>query len=165
MTTGTMSTRTEGLEFIATRTFDAPRPTVFKAFSECQSLTHWWGPAGWTLPVCEMDFREGGTWFYCMRSSKGELSCGRTTYHEIVEPIRIIASDAFADAEGNVDESMPNMGVTITFTAVDGRTLVENRARFASAEDLQTIVETGMSDGLRETWDRLEDYLAGRAAS
>jgi uncharacterized protein YndB with AHSA1/START domain len=112
-----------------------------------------------------MDFREGGTWFYCMRSPEGEVSCGRMTYHEILEPMRIIGSDAFADREGNVDEGMPKMGVTIVFTDVDGRTKVENRSRFASAEDLQTIVETGMSDGLRETWDRLEDYLAGRAAS
>lgn len=162
MTTGTMSTHTEGLDFVATRSFDAPRATVFKAFSECQSLSRWWGPAGWTLPVCEMDFREGGTWFYCMRSPEGEVSCGKTTYHEIVVPERIVNSDVFADRDGNVIAGMPEARVTLLFTEVDGRTQVEDRAHFASAEDLQTVVEMGMSQGLRETWDRLEDYLAGR---
>jgi uncharacterized protein YndB with AHSA1/START domain len=162
MTTGTMTTRTEELDFVATRTFAVPRAILFKAFSECQSLTHWWGPAGWTLPVCEMDFREGGTWFYCMRSPEGEDACGTTTYHEIVEPVRIVYSDAFADRDGNVTAGMPKMQVTILFTEVDGRTQLESRTRFASAADLQTVAEMGMSEGLRETWDRLEEYLAGR---
>jgi uncharacterized protein YndB with AHSA1/START domain len=162
MTRATTTTRTDGLDFVGTRIFDAPRSLVFKAFSECQSLTRWFGPAGWTLPVCEMDFREGGTWFYCMKSPQGEDACGKTTFHEIVEPVRIIYSDAFADRDGTVTAGMPKMLVTISFTDLDGRTQLESRTRFASAEDLRTVSELGMDEGLRETWDRLDDYLAGR---
>lgn len=39
------------------RVFQAPRELVFKAFSEAEHLKHWWGPKGWTLPVCNVDFR------------------------------------------------------------------------------------------------------------
>jgi uncharacterized protein YndB with AHSA1/START domain len=164
MTAAITTTRMEGLDFVGTRVFDAPRSLVFRAFSECQSLARWFGPAGWTLPVCEMDFREGGTWFYCMRPAEGEDACGKTTYLEIVEPVRIIHSDEFADRDGNVSAGMPRMLVTITFTDVDGRTQLESRTRFASAEDLKTVAAMGMEEGLRECWDRLDDHLA-RSAS
>ena len=162
MTTDTAATRMEGLDFVGTRVFDAPRSLVFRAFSDCQGLGRWFGPAGWTLPVCEMDFREGGTWFYCMRPADGEDACGKTTFHEIVEPVRIIQSDEFADRDGNVIAGMPKMLVTITFTDLDGRTQLESRTRFASAEDLKTVAGMGMEEGLRETWDRLVAYLGGR---
>ncbi len=157
---GGMSTRTEDLEFIAIRTFDAPRETVFKAWAECEALSRWWGPTGWTLPVCEIDFREGGTWFYCMRSPEGEDACGKTTYLDIVEPERIVYSDAFVDRDGNELPGMPETSVTVLFTEQDGKTTITSRARFATAKDLETVLEMGMTEGLTQTWDRLEAYLA-----
>jgi uncharacterized protein YndB with AHSA1/START domain len=42
------------------RVFDAPRELVFKMFKEPEHLMHWWGPRGWELPVCNIDFRPGG---------------------------------------------------------------------------------------------------------
>ena len=156
----TLSIRTEGLEAIATRTFDAPRAQVFAAWSECERLTHWWGPKDWTLPVCELDFRSGGSWFYCMRGPDGTDACGRATYSEIVEPSRIVYTDAFADRDGKLLPGMPEMVVTILFDEVDGKTVLTSRVKFASAADLETVLATGMESGLTETWDRLEAYLA-----
>lgn len=147
-------------EFVMERIFDAPRELVFKAFSECERLAHWWGPKGWTLPVCKMDFRPGGVWLYCMRGPEGEESCGKAVYREIVEPERIVYTDAFADAEGNVLEGMPEMLITVTFAEHDGKTKLTNRAQFASAADLERTLGMGMVEGLTETWDRLEAYLA-----
>jgi uncharacterized protein YndB with AHSA1/START domain len=142
------------------RIFDAPRQLVFSAFSECKHLTHWWGPKGWTLPVCKMDFRPGGVWFYCMRGPAGEDACGKATYREIVEPERIVYTDAFADAKGNVLEEMPQMLITVTFAEQNGKTKLTNRVQFASAEDLEATLAMGMVEGANETWDRLEAYLA-----
>ncbi|GAA3332740.1 hypothetical protein GCM10020331_094020 [Ectobacillus funiculus] len=63
-----MISTVEGQELILERVFfDAPRELVFKAFSEAEHLKHWWGPRGWTLTVCNIDFRPGGTWHYCMK--------------------------------------------------------------------------------------------------
>ena len=45
------------------RVFNAPRALVFQMFKDPEHLKHWWGPRGWELPVCKMDFREGGTCF------------------------------------------------------------------------------------------------------
>ena len=155
-----MTTYADGLDFVATRVFAAPRTLVFGAFSECRNLARWWGPEDWTLPVCEMDFRTGGSWFYCMSGPDAQLSCGRSTYREIVSPERIVYVDVFVDRAGNLLPGMPEMQVVLTFDEQDGRTTLTSRATFASANDLETVVSMGMVDGLTETWDRLEAFLA-----
>lgn len=149
-----------GRVFEAERVFAAPRELVFRAFSAPEHLKHWWGPKGWTLPVCEVDFRPGGVWFYGMRGPDGEESWGKATYHEIVPPERIVYTDAFADAEGNVNPAMPQMTITVTFADLGGTTKITNRVEFASAADREATLAMGMVEGMGETWDRLEAYLA-----
>jgi uncharacterized protein YndB with AHSA1/START domain len=147
-------------EFVMERIFDAPRELVFKAWSDPKHLEQWWGPKGWTLPICKMDFRPGGVWHYCMRGPEGEEGWGKAVYREIVEPERIVYVDSFADAEGNALEGMPETVITVTFTEQAGKTKLTSRAQFASAADLETTLGMGMAEGLSETWDRLEEYLA-----
>ena len=157
---GLMQMKIDGLDFVASRVFEAPRPLVFRAWADCTHLANWWGPAGWTLPVCDMDFRPGGTWQYCMRSPEGETSCGAATYHEIVEPERIVYTDIFTEADGTQTPDTPEMEITVTFAEAGGRTTLTSVARFANTKDLEFAVGTGMEQGLTETWDRLEAYLA-----
>ena len=157
---GMMSTTIEGLDFIASRVFQAPRTLVFDAFSDCVHLAHWWGPSGWTLPLCEMDFRAGGTWRYCMAGPDGATSCGAAFYREITEPERIVYTDIFTEADGTQTPETPEMLITVTFEEAGGRTTLRSAARFATAKDLDFAVGTGMEQGLSETWDRLAAYLA-----
>jgi len=150
-------------ELETTRTFDAPRHLVFAAYTQPDLLRRWLlGPPGWTLPVCEMDFRPGGEWFYGMRGPDGEDSFGLATYEQIVESSLIVYTDAFADADRRVDPDMPVMPITVHFTESNGRTTLTSRTRFATPEDVEKVLATGMIDGLTQTWDRLEAYLAGR---
>ena len=144
---------------VVSRVFDAPRALVFKVFTTPAHLAQWWGPKGWTLPVCTVDFRPGGVWHYCMRGPNGDESWGRAVYREIVEPERIVYADSFSDAEGNVVAGMPEMVTTLTFTEHDGKTTLTSHGQFASAADLESLMAMGMEQGLTETWDRLEAYL------
>ena len=47
-------------DLVMTRVFDAPRSVVFKAWTDHEHLKRWWGPKGFTNPVCEVDVRPGG---------------------------------------------------------------------------------------------------------
>jgi uncharacterized protein YndB with AHSA1/START domain len=147
-------------ELIMERVFNAPRELVFKAWTACEHLTRWWGPKGWTLPVCEMDFRPGGSWRYGMRGPGGEESWGKAVYREIVEPERIVYTDAFADEAGNLLDGMPEMLITVEFADHDGKTKLTGRTLFASAADRDSTLEMGAVEGMTETFDRLEAYLA-----
>ncbi|CAN5890379.1 SRPBCC family protein [soil metagenome] len=157
-------TNIEARTFTLSRTFAAPRELVFAAFSQCEHLKHWWGPQGWSLPVCDMDFRVGGTWFYCMRGQdqdgKPMDSCGKSTYEAIEAPEKIVYTDAFVDKEGNSLANTPTMHITVTFEAVDGKTQVTSVTVFATPEDLEAVKNMGMEQGVAETWDKLEKHLA-----
>ena len=49
-------------ELVLTRTFDAPRPMVYRAWVEIEHVQEWWGPQGFKVVSCEMDVRPGGKW-------------------------------------------------------------------------------------------------------
>ncbi|MDZ4184794.1 MAG: SRPBCC domain-containing protein [Desulfuromonadales bacterium] len=85
-----------------TRTFAAPRERVWKAWTEPEGLKRWWGPQGFTAPVCKIDLRVGGKYLNCMRSPEGQDFWSTGTYRELVAPERLVCTDSFADAEGNV---------------------------------------------------------------
>ncbi|WP_058304272.1 SRPBCC domain-containing protein [Gorillibacterium timonense] len=148
------------------RTFDAPRQLVFSCFSEANHLKEWWGPRGWDLPVCKVDFRPEGVWHYCMKcidEGMGEFygmeSWGKAIYREIEAPERIVYTDYFSDEEGNTAEGMPDTLITLQFEDSSGKTRVMNRAEFESGEALNTVLEMGMLQGITETWDRLAEHL------
>lgn len=150
-------------EFVVSRSFKAPRELVWQAWSQCEHLQHWWPPTGWSLPVCKMDFRPQGIWHYCMKGPGPDgieiESWGRTRFREIVKPERIVSIDAFSDAAGNVAENMPEMVITVTFVETDGQTAVTSCAEFATAADLDAIVQMGMAEGVTQSWNQLAAYL------
>jgi uncharacterized protein YndB with AHSA1/START domain len=148
---------------VVERVFDAPRELVFKAYTEPERLARWFGPAGWTLPVCTLDLRPGGVWRYCMRGPNGEESWGRAVYREVVPPERLVYDDAFSNAEGTISENMPQMRVTVEFVAEDGKTRIVNRSEFGSAAEVEKVLAMGVEQGMRETWERLDAFLASES--
>ncbi|WP_339278200.1 SRPBCC domain-containing protein [Paenibacillus sp. FSL W8-0426] len=158
----------EGRILVLERVFDAPRELVFQMFKEPEHLKRWWGPRGWEIPVCTVDFRPGGAWHYCMKCvdpNQGEFygmeAWGKAVYKEIVEPERIIYNDYFTDAEGNVNDDLPSSLITMEFIDLGGKTRLVNRSEFVSAEALQIVMDMGMLQGITETWDRLSELLEG----
>jgi uncharacterized protein YndB with AHSA1/START domain len=148
------------------RVFDAPRELVFKMYKEAEHLKRWWGPRGWEVPYCTVDFRPGGVWHYCMKcvdpnqgSFYGMESWGKAIYKDIAEPEKIVYTDFFSDADGNENPDMPSTTVTLEFIDLGGKTKLVSRGEYASAEGLKTVMEMGMLEGITQTWDRLEERL------
>jgi Uncharacterized conserved protein len=148
------------------REFKAPRELVYKMFKEPEHLKRWWGPKGWELPVCNIDFRPGGVWHYCMKcvdENQGDFygmeSWGKGVYKDIAEPEMVAYTDYFSDAEGNVNPDLPATEVVLEFIDLGGRTKLVNRAEYVSAEALKTVLDMGMLQGITETWDRLSEIL------
>ena len=141
------------LEIAYTRKFDAPRELVFEAHSSCEHLSHWWGPRKYEIASCEMDFRPGGAWRVVHRGPDGDDQGFRGEYREIVRPERIVWTFEWEGMPGHVSVD------TITFEEHDGVTTLSGFTVFDSKEDRDAMLESGMEDGMRETWDRLDEYL------
>ncbi|MBO9607656.1 MAG: SRPBCC domain-containing protein [Paenibacillaceae bacterium] len=164
--TNKMVTKVEGNVLVLERVFNAPPELVFRAFSDAEHLKHWWGPRGWTLPVCNIDFRPGGVWHYCMKcvdENQGDFfgmeSWGKAVYGEIVNGEKIAYVDYFSDAEGNEAEGMPSSDIVMEFLPFEGKTKLVSKAAYESEEALRQVVAMGMEQGITETWDRLEEFL------
>ncbi|MBD2846295.1 SRPBCC domain-containing protein [Paenibacillus sp. IB182496] len=161
-----MMTKVEGNEIILERVFDAPQELVFQAFTEAEHLKHWWGPRGWTLTACHVDFRPGGVWHYCMKcmdENQGDFygmeSWGKGVYQEIDAPAAFSYIDYFSDADGNESQELPATHVAMSFVDEAGKTKLISISRYESEEALKTVLEMGMEQGIKETWDRLGEHL------
>jgi uncharacterized protein YndB with AHSA1/START domain len=155
-----MKTETQGTDLILTRVFDAPREKVFEAFSDCKHLRNWWGPRQWPVTACELEFRPGGRWHYCMTGPDGTEAWGLAVYKEINAPDLLVYQDSFSDKDGNTNSSLPTTLVRMEFEEQDGKTLLKSIGRYGSKEDMQKTLDMGMIEGIRETWDRLEELVS-----
>ena len=151
-------------EITITRVFDAPRELVWKAWTEPERFMAWWGPKGYTSPVCKIDLRVGGTFLACMRSPEGQDIWSTGTYREIVVLERIVTTDSFADAEGNVvppthygfGEDFPlELLVTVTFEDVQGKTMLTLRHAGLPAGEVSDLTGAGWN----ESFDKLAELL------
>jgi uncharacterized protein YndB with AHSA1/START domain len=154
-----------GRDLVITRVFDAPRELVFKARTEPERLKRWWGPKGTTTPYCEIDLRPGVVMHYCMRSPDGRDMWGKGVFREIVVPERIVLTDSFADAEGNVvlpthygmrPEWPLEALLTVTFEEEAGKTRVTLRYEGVPPGADRDGSEQGWSESL----ERLGEYLS-----
>ena len=105
-----------------TRVFDAPRELVFRTWIEPEHLMRWWGPRGFTNPVCELDARVGGAIFVRMHGPNGRVVLMTGTFREIVAPERLVLSAVAADRDGHPQfEGL----VTATFEDEGGKTRLD----------------------------------------
>jgi uncharacterized protein YndB with AHSA1/START domain len=139
-------------EIEMTRLFDAPRELVFDAFSNPAHVPHWFGPRGWSVPVCEIDLRPGGSWRYVLRGPDGEEMGMSGVYKEIAPPERIVTTESFDDYPG---ESLN----TLTLTEEDGKTRYTVTVLYADMETRDAVLASGMSEGAAETLQRLAEHL------
>src|SRR3569833_1081679 len=72
------------------RTIDAPRDVVFEAWTDPDRMARWWGPKGFTNPVCESNARPGGALWIVMRSPQGTEHPVYGTFYEVDDPSRLV---------------------------------------------------------------------------
>ena len=140
-------------EIVMTRVFDAPRELVWKAYTDPAAIPQWWGPRRHATTVDKMDVRPGGAWRYVSRDADGNEYAFRGEYREVVPPERIVATFEFEPMPGHVSVE------TLTLVEHDGKTTLTNTSVFDSVEDRDGMLQSGMEEGVRETYDRLAEYL------
>jgi uncharacterized protein YndB with AHSA1/START domain len=152
--TGTlMVTTPTDREVVLTRVFDAPRQMVFDAFSKPELLKRWFGPRGWSLVVCEVDFRVGGGFRFVLRGPDGKDMGMRGSYRELSPPDRSVHMESFDDFPG---ESQ----VTAVFVEQGGKTTMTATVLYPSREVRDAVIQSGMEHGAAESYDRLAELLA-----
>ena len=153
-------------EVKVTRSFKAARPLVFRAFTEPALVQRWLlGPPGWSMPICEMDVRVGGRYRWRWRSDKDASEFGFTgTFREVQLPSRLVHTEAFDP--GSVGGEYPGNEalVTVTFAEHGDLTTVTSLIDFGSKEARDAAIATGMTDGMEQSYQLLDELLTRQPA-
>jgi uncharacterized protein YndB with AHSA1/START domain len=159
-----------GESFVVTRTFNASRELVWKAFTDPEHMQQWWGPKGSKVTFAKMDFRPGGSYLYCLRMPDGMELWGKFVYREIVSPEKITYINCFSDSQGGFTRNPWNPGWPLEtlseFALVEhaGKTTLTLRWTPYNATEAErnTFNEgrPGMVGGWKGTLDRLDEFFS-----
>lgn len=144
-------------ELVMTRVFNAPRRLVFEAMTKPELVKQWLlGPPGWSMPVCQIDLRVGGSYRYVWRNVDGrEMGMGGV-YREIVRPERIVATEKF-DESWYPGEALD----TSVLVEQDGRTTLTTTVQYESREVRDGVMKSPMESGVAASYDRMAEVLRG----
>lgn len=139
-------------EICITRTFDAPPGLVFECHTKSELVKKWLlGPPGWSMPLCEIDLRPGGRYHYVWRNDGTGAEFGvQGQFREILAPDRIVNVETMDGVPG---EAL----CTAIFTKSSDGTLFTLTMQFESRELRDGALESGMTDGMSMSYDRLDD--------
>ena len=140
-------------EVVITRVVSAPRRVVFDAFTNARHVPNWLiGPPGWTMPVCEIDLRPGGTWRYVYRKDDGSEMTMQGSYREVAPPERLVSTESWGP-------EWPETVNTMVLTETGGLTTITITARYPSKEARDAALKTGMKSGMDQSFARLDSML------
>ena len=149
-------------EIVVTRTFNGPARIVFDAWTTPELVRRWWAPSslGVSMISCDADVRAGGNYRYVLQLPTGNQFAFSGTYSEVTPHSRLVYTEKFEPTASGAAPEDAGVVITVTFDEQDGRTHVVSRSLCPSKEVRDTILESGMEHGMRETWDALDELVA-----
>ena len=159
--------------FSLSRLFKAPQELVWKAWTEADRLSHWWGPKGCQIRVAHLDVQSGGTFHYAMDAGERGTMWGRFIYRDVNPTSELTFVNSFSDAQGGLTRApfsdlwpLEVLNV-LTLSPESGGTRLHLEATPLSAEpaELKQFVEwfDSLTQGFGGTFDQLEEYLGESA--
>jgi len=142
-------------DLVLTRVFDAPRELVFKAWTDPKHLAQWFGPHGFTNPVCEVDLRPGGEWRHVMRGPDGSDYPMTAIFHEVVPPGRLVFMSYVPDQKKSLFEILN----TVTFAEHGGKTRLTIEAKVLKSTPEAAPMLAGMDVGWTQSLERLAELV------
>ncbi|MHB8584807.1 MAG: SRPBCC family protein [Thermoplasmatota archaeon] len=135
-----------------TRTFRAPRVLVWEAMTKPEHVREWYGPRDTQVKAIEMDLRVGGTWRIVLSSPRGDHAFSGE-YLDVQSPKRLQQTWRY--------EPIPQASSIETMTLEDRgeTTRMITHVKHASKEALQGHLANGMEEGMRETYERLDELV------
>lgn len=156
--------RDDGRAIVMTRVLDAPRALVFAAWTEPRHMARWWGPHGFTSPVCELDVRPGGAWRIVMQGPDGTKVPVGGVYLEVDPPRRLVyTATVDEEASRGWEHGPPPPAIhIILFEEQGAKTKLTVVTQLESVADRDRIAKMGHEGGMGQSLDRLAALLAER---
>ena len=141
-------------QILITRDFDAPRHSVWRAWTTPELVKLWWHANRGEMTLCEIDLRVGGSWRYVMVADGGFEVGFHGEYREIVPNELLVSTEAY---EGIPDADEHAAVDTLTLVEVNGRTSLTILVEHPTMEGRDMHIESGMEDGMQDAMDLMEE--------
>jgi len=138
-----------------TRFIAAPRTLVFEAFTDAKHLAQWWGPKGFTNPVCEIDARPGGAILIHMQAAEGFSHPMTGTVHEVVPHDRFVFTAVARDDAG---AALLQSHTTVTFRDEGRGTRLTVKADAKGLVPIARLMLAGMQEGWTQSLEKLAEF-------
>ncbi|MGI9667676.1 MAG: SRPBCC family protein [Acidimicrobiia bacterium] len=161
MSTLSVQTPTD-TQVAVSRSFDSSLTLVWNALTEPALVKRWLlGPPGWTMPVCESDFRVGGSYEYGWRNEADGSEFGFVgEFREIGQHSKIVHTEGLRDGSPGAEVAGSSL-VTISFEEIGAATTVVTTIEYSSREARDAVLAQGMTDGMEMSYRNLDELLAG----
>ena len=141
--------------------WDAPVERVWQIWADPRQLEKWWGPPTWPATVTEHSLEPGGRVGYFMTGPEGEKAGGWWRITSAQAPRHLVFEDGFADDDGNPDEKMPTMVMTVELTErAGGGTRMSMETKFPSIAAMEQLDAMGMLEGMSAAIGQIDAVLA-----
>ncbi|MDF2700703.1 MAG: putative glutathione S-transferase-related transrane protein [Haloplasmataceae bacterium] len=140
-------------DIVVKKVLDAPRELVFKAYTDLELYTKWYGPREATITIDKFEPVNGGVWRYIYHNQRGNEYTFYGVYHKVVKDEIIINTFEF---EG--PGSFVTLQTTIFEELPNNKTSLTAKSLFESVELRDSEVKYGMN-GITDTYERLEEVL------
>ncbi len=150
----------EARELVFIRVLDAPREVMWRAWTDPAHPAHlaqWWGPKGFTNPVCELDLRPGGALRIVMRAPDSVEYPMRGVFREIVAPERLVFNNMAVDA---ADKPLLDGLTIVTLIEYGGKTRLTVQTRAVALVAHAVPFLEGMEAGWTQSLERLVAAVA-----
>jgi uncharacterized protein YndB with AHSA1/START domain len=140
-------------EIVVTRLVEAPREQIYDAWTKPEYVTQWMlGPEGYTMPVCEIDLRVGGTWHFVWRGPGAQEVGMRGEYRDVSRPERLVSTEQWGDP-------WPETLNAFDFTEVDAGTLITCTVVYPTKAARDAALANGLQEGMNDSFTRLAAFL------
>ena len=144
-----------------TRIFDAPRALVWNAWTDPKMMAQWFGPRGFTTPVCELDVRAGGSLRIVMRAPDGNEYPMKGEFREVTPPERLVFTNIATDNDG---KHLLKGETTVILSENDGKTTLTLQAHAIGLVPIAAQMLAGMEAGWTQSIDKLVEMFVRSAA-
>ena len=142
-----------GRTMLLRRVIRAPRPVVWKAWMDPETLPQWWGPDGFSCRTKRIDLRTGGEWVFDMIAPDGTVYPNHHLYGEVRPEDRI----GYALLWG--ENGPKHADAWASFEDVDGATRVTLGMVFSTAAEFQKARNMGAVELGLQTLGKLARFV------
>lgn len=140
--------------------FAVPVQRLWEAYADPRQLEKFWGPPTYPATFTRHDAVPGGRSAYAMTGPEGDVSRGYWQWLSVTPHHSFEVLDGFANADGSPNVELPSMRMVFAFEPMQEGARVTTTTYLNTAEELSSLIDMGMEEGLKQAMAQMEDVLA-----